>query len=110
MADAKSLDTNGYHTQFVLFTPHDFRGVGADVDSLEIVRFTMPSACGRAPRAAPRNDAPSARPPALTHARTQTHPQTQSRSGTAQRKKKSAVDGFVGGGGGGIKKYFGFHV
>ena len=55
MADAKSLDTNGYHTQFVLFTPHDFRGGGAEVDSLEIVRFTMPSACGRkaAPREAP---------------------------------------------------------
>ncbi len=42
MADAKALDPQGYHTQFVLFTPHDFRGAGDDFEGMDLVRFTMP--------------------------------------------------------------------
>ena len=101
MADAKSLDTNGYHTQFVLFTPHDFRGVGADVDSLEIVRFTMPSACGLAqPPATMRH--PLARPRSHTHARKRT---LKRRAEAARRSVKHSGRWVRGG-----RCYFGLHV
>ena len=68
VADAKALDQQGYHTQFVLFTPHDFRSVGGDSEDLEIVRFTMPSAYPVCAAGGWRSDSHRTRPYLQTHA------------------------------------------